>query len=56
MYDDEGPINPSEVTPEGGRAGRLTGVRVVRLAKLSALAVAVTLALLFVATPAGSKS
>jgi len=58
MYDDEGPINPSEVAPErseGGRAGRPTGVRVVRLAKLSALAVALTTALLFLATPAGSK-
>src|SRR5215207_213939 len=58
MYDDEGPINPSEAAPErseGGRAGRPTGVRVVRLAKLSALAVALTTALLFLATPAGSK-
>ena len=58
MYDEEGPFNPSEVAPErseGGRAGRLTGVRVVTLAKWSALAVALTTALLFLATPAGSK-
>ena len=58
MYDEEGPFNPSEVAPErseGGRTGRLTGVRVVTLAKWSALAVALTTALLFLATPAGSK-
>jgi hypothetical protein len=58
MSDDAEPINPSEVAPErseGGRAGRLPGLRFVMLAKLSALAVALTTALLFLATPAGSK-
>jgi len=59
MKDDAEPINPSEVAPgsrsEVGRISRLTGARVVRLAKLMALAVAVTIALLFVAAPAGSR-
>ena len=59
MKDDAEPINPSEIAPgsrgEGSRAERLTAARVVWLAKAGALTVAVTMALLFVTTPAGSK-
>ena len=59
MKDDAGPINPSEVAPgsrsEGGRSGWLTGARVVRPAQVITLTVAVTIALLFVASRASSK-
>ena len=59
MKDNAESICPSEVAPgsrgEGGRAGRPTAARVVRLVKLMVLAAAVTIALLFVATPAGSR-
>src|SRR5918993_534025 len=59
MRDDAEPINPSEVahgsSGEGSRAKRLTAARIAGLAKVTALTVAVTMALIFVATPAGSK-
>jgi hypothetical protein len=49
-------INPSRVNAESGKRSR-TGViiEVVRLPKLIALALAVTIALLFIASPAGSR-
>jgi hypothetical protein len=58
MKDDAELINPSEVAPSGredSRPGVFNGSRVVRPAKVFVLAVAVTTALLFIATPAGSK-
>ena len=58
MKDDAKPTNPSAVTPESGsvngRRRRFIGARAVTPARAVALAGAVTLALLFVATPAGS--
>jgi hypothetical protein len=59
MNDNTDPLNPSKVAPEsrrgGGPAEGFIAARGVRRAKVLALAAAFTMALLFIATPAGSR-
>ena len=52
------PISPLKVIPKGNEDSRTTKfieARVIRLGKLIALAIAVTVTLLFIASPAGSR-
>jgi hypothetical protein len=58
MNGDREAISPPKVAPERREVSRTTmfsAARVVRLAKLIALAITVTITLLFVAGPAGSR-